>query len=148
MRLLIRKEPTGPDTLVGERIPHIRWQDSTRRLPRHDRNTICADLLDYIYRDWYHVGKPRPFDDRLFHYMEVRPRYQRKFGEIARAQPTDQFVIFLGKPPKLRSDAVSHILELLEWRYSLAETVLFHRTKLAAAAMLDRALYELWGMFL
>jgi len=35
-------------------------------------NTICADILDYLYRDWYHIGKPRPFDDRLLQYMEVR----------------------------------------------------------------------------
>ena len=28
-------------------------------------NTICADLLDYLHRDWYHVGKERHFDERL-----------------------------------------------------------------------------------
>jgi len=30
------------------------------------------------------------------------------------------------------------------WVHALAETALFHRTKLSAAAMLDRALFELW----
>lgn len=34
-------------------------------------NTICADLLDYLHRDWYHIGKPRFFDRRLFEYMEI-----------------------------------------------------------------------------
>ncbi len=106
-------------------------------------NTICADLLDYIHRDWYHVGKPRPFEDRLLQYMEIR-----KDPEVRGApgpDSTDKFVISLGRRPKIRTDAISNILDLLEWRYSLAETVLFHRTKLAAVAMLDRALYELWG---
>ena len=77
--------------------------------------------------------------------MELRAKASPGFAEGGRPHASDQFVISLGKRPKVRSDAVSHILELLEWRYSLAETVLFHRSKLAAAAMLDRALYELWG---
>ena len=106
-------------------------------------NTICADLLDYIHRDWYHVGKPRPFEDRLLQYMEIRRGAEGRGTTVP--FHTDKFVISLGKRPKIRTDAVSNILDLLEWRYSLAETVLFHRTKLAAVAMLDRALYELWG---
>ena len=37
-------------------------------------NTICADFLDYLHRDWYHLGKPLYFDERLYQYMEVRQR--------------------------------------------------------------------------
>jgi HD superfamily phosphohydrolase len=109
-------------------------------------NTICADLLDYIYRDWYHVGKPRIPDDRIFQYMEIR-RWDAD-GQPRLLTPTqhvnDRFVIALGQKTKIRTDGVSAILGLLEWRYDLAEMVLFHRTKLAASAMLDRALFELW----
>lgn len=108
-------------------------------------NTICADILDYIHRDWYHVGKPRPFDERILQYMEVRTEAGNFNGGQPLPNRTDRFVISLGRRPKIRTDAVSAILELLEWRYQLAESVLFHRTKLAAAAMLDRALFELWG---
>ena len=110
-------------------------------------NTICADLLDYLYRDWYHIGKPNFFDDRIFQYMEIR---RLPGGETSKELPKgapsadDRFVISLGQSPKIRTDGVSAILSLLEWRYQLAETALFHRTKLAAAAMLDRALFELW----
>jgi HD superfamily phosphohydrolase len=146
VRLLIRK-PAKDSDIYSEIESYIMASDKFRLSSCRDMigNTICADILDYIYRDWYHVGKPRPFDDRLLQYMELRrartanPRFRTDI------EADDQFVIFLGKPPKIRSDAVSHILELLEWRYSLAEIVLFHRTKLAAAAMLDRAFYELWG---
>src|SRR4051794_17639798 len=37
-------------------------------------NTICADLLDYLHRDWLHLGKPKHFDDRLLEYLEIRSR--------------------------------------------------------------------------
>lgn len=117
-------------------------------------NTICADILDYIYRDWYHVGKPRAFDERLLQYMEIRnpERVKQQANGTSHSvtkhdepKAADEFVISLGTQERVRSDAVSAILALLEDRYDLAETVLFHRTKLAAAAMLDRALFEIWG---
>jgi len=97
-------------------------------------NTICADLLDYLHRDWYHIGKPQHFDRRIFQYMQIRYDTNNK--------PT--FVISLGTPPKVRTDAVSEIIKLLESRYSLSESVIFHRTKCSAAAMLERAMQEIW----
>jgi HD superfamily phosphohydrolase len=144
VRLLIRKPPKGKDEYEAAQ-QLVAKSNSIRLQICRDMigNTICADLLDYIHRDWYHVGKPRPFDDRLLQYMEIR-----RGGDgrgLAQPSAADNFVISLGRRPKIRTDAISHILDLLEWRYSLAETVLFHRTKLAASAMLDRALFELWG---
>jgi len=59
------------------------------------------------------------------------------------AEGKSQFVISLGGRPRLKTDAVSAVLDLLESRYQLAEAVLFHRTKCAAAAMLERAIQEL-----
>ncbi len=108
-------------------------------------NTICADLLDYIYRDWYHIGKPREPDDRIFQYMEIRrstDTLETSNGALPHAE--DRFVIALGQKTRIRTDGVSAILGLLEWRYELAEAVLLHRTKVSAAAMLDRALFEFW----
>lgn len=104
-------------------------------------NTICADLLDYLHRDWHHVGKTRHFEDRVFHYMEVRNDPADRSPAIgAPVDPRDRFVINLGRYPRLRTDAVSLILELLESRYNLAEAVLFHRSKLKLTAMLERCL--------
>ena len=134
VRLLIRKPPPqGQDehsraTDVLSQCSSIRLQICRDMIG----NTICADLLDYIHRDWYHVGKARPFDERLLQYMEVRNGVSTHTEWSPK--PTDRFVISLGSRPKLRTDAVSNILDLLEWRYSLAETVLFHRTKLAATS--------------
>ena len=96
-------------------------------------NTICADLLDYLHRDWYHIGKPKYFEKRLFQYMEIRED----------ADGRQKFVISLGKKPRIKTDAVSAILDLLESRYQLAESVLFHRSKCSAAAMLERSIQEL-----
>lgn len=105
-------------------------------------NTICADFLDYIFRDWYHVGKPMTEDRRLYQYMEVRAPHQSYTDKA-----TQQFVINVGPDQKLRHDALTCIFELLEGRYKLAETVLFHRTKPAMTALLDRCFLELRHLY-
>lgn len=99
-------------------------------------NTICADLLDYLYRDWYHIGKPKFFDRRLFEYMQIRCDARNNIP---------QFVLSYGERKRPKRDVVSSILELLEARYNLGETVLFHPTKCAAAAMLERGINELYA---
>jgi HD superfamily phosphohydrolase len=99
-------------------------------------NTICADLLDYLHRDWLHLGKRREFDTRLLSYMEIRTRPTAE-------RNVSQLVINLRGGAKLRTDAVTAILDLLESRYQLAEIALFHRTKVCAAAMLERVIGEL-----
>ena len=100
-------------------------------------NTICADLLDYLYRDWFHVGKPIYVDYRLFQYFEIRFNIHTS---------KSSFCVALGSRPKIRTDAVSSILDLLELRYRLSESVLYHRTKCSAAACLERGLVELFGL--
>lgn len=148
VRFLIRKPPSGKDT-YEEMQQHFAKSEEIRQQVCSNMigNTICADLLDYIYRDWYHGGKPRSPDDRIFQYMEVRRPKRNGTSRPTEPKPhaDDRFVISLGGKTKIRTDGVSAILGLLEWRYELAETVLFHRTKLAAGAMLDRALFELWS---
>ena len=98
-------------------------------------NTICSDLIDYLHRDWLHIGKPRVFDPRLLDYMQILTRTR-----LGRRE--DRLVIHLGKRRRPRPDAVTAILDLLESRYQLSEIALYHRVKLAAAAMLERAIAE------
>jgi HD superfamily phosphohydrolase len=102
-------------------------------------NTICADFLDYLHRDWHHLGKPLFDDRRLYDYMEVR---EADLGQGVRRE----FIINVGDPKKVRHDALTSILDLLEARYRLAETVLFHRTKLALIGLLDRCLLEIFEL--
>jgi HD superfamily phosphohydrolase len=97
-------------------------------------NTICADLIDYLHRDWMHIGKPRYFDPRLLDYMGILTRTQE--------EREDRLVIRLGSRDRPRPDAITAILDLLESRYQLSEIVLFHRAKLAATGMLERAIAE------
>jgi hypothetical protein len=101
-------------------------------------NTICADLLDYLHRDWLHLGKPRYFDNRLLEYMEIRNR-DHEGGEND-SKPT--LLINLRGEDRPRPDAATAIMDLLESRYQLSEIALFHRTKVAAAGMLERIFAE------
>jgi len=104
-------------------------------------NTICADFLDYIHRDWFHLGKPLYYDMRLYQYMEVR----RPIADQGGAEP--EFFINVRSSNKIRHDALTDILELLNARYKLAETVLFHRTKLALTGLLDRCILEISDLY-
>jgi hypothetical protein len=97
-------------------------------------NTICADLLDYLHRDLHHLGKHKQFDTRLVSYMEVRREA---------TSGNSKLVIYLRDSDRVRHDAVSGMLDLLESRYQLFEAALYHRTKLAAAATLERAVGEI-----
>lgn len=148
VRLLIRKPPTSSLDDFAKKQRALEESAEIRLVVCMNMigNTICADLLDYLYRDWYHIGKPRSFEDRIFQYMEIRrPGQGREHQGEPDSRAEDRFVLSLGEDTKVRTDGVTGILGLLEWRYELAENVLFHRTKLAAAAMLDRALHELWS---
>jgi HD superfamily phosphohydrolase len=98
-------------------------------------NTICADLLDYLQRDFLHLGKPLLFDPRLLEYIEVRTR-------TVGGERQDRLAINLRGTPRPRPDAVTAILSLLESRYQLAEIALFHRVKNAASGMFERAIAE------
>ncbi len=98
-------------------------------------NTICADLIDYLYRDFLHLGKPHIFDPRLLDYMEILTR-DRGHGR------EDRVAINLKNGPRPRPDAITAILALLESRYQLSEVALFHRVKLRASGMLERAIAE------
>ena len=58
-----------------------------------------------------------------------------------------KFEINVGSGEKIRHDALTSILQLLEARYELAETVLFHRAKLSITAPLDRCLLEIGHLY-
>jgi HD superfamily phosphohydrolase len=103
-------------------------------------NTICADLLDYLHRDWHHIGKERTFDTRLLEYLEIRTKAMEDRQDA-------RLVINLRSGNRIRTDAVTAILDLLESRYQLAEIALFHKTKVCAAAMLERAIAELTDLY-
>lgn len=87
-------------------------------------STIDADLLDYLRRDAYFTGLAQRYDDRVFQQFVVDE------GQLA---------IQLAKHGMERSDARSETQQLLRLRYFLTERVYFHHTKVAAGAMISKA---------
>ena len=87
-------------------------------------STIDADLLDYLRRDSYFAGLAQDYDDRIFHHFLVE-------GE--------QLAINMTKHGMERPDARSETVQLLRMRYFLTERVYYHHTKVAAGAMVSKA---------
>jgi cation diffusion facilitator family transporter len=89
------------------------------------RGTAGADLLDYLARDAYFCGFRHRWDDRIFRYYTTTDA-----GGLA---------ISVHKRGLIRQDAVSEVLHLLWLRYWLCERVYYHHAKVAAGAMVSRA---------
>jgi len=87
-------------------------------------STIDADLLDYLSRDSYFAGLAQSYDERVFHQFVVDD------GQLA---------INLTKHGMERHDARSETEQLLRMRYFLTERVYYHHTKVAAGAMISKA---------
>jgi HD superfamily phosphohydrolase len=87
-------------------------------------STIDADLLDYLRRDSYFAGLAQRYDDRVFRYFTVAD---------------DRLALTVHKHGMDRPDARSEIIQLLRMRYFLTERVYYHHTKVAAGAMISKA---------
>jgi len=88
--------------------------------------TIAADILDYLARDAYFSGLK----------LQVDPRVESYF-KIERA--TGNLYIDLAKRELLREDILSEIVRMLEARYYFSERVYYHHAKVAAGALVARA---------
>lgn len=98
-------------------------------------NTICADLLDYLRRDHLYTGLPLALGRRYEAGFYVFPEGDPHFGQ--------HMVLRIHRHGEERPDAVSEILKHLRYRYELSERALVHHAKLAADAMVGKAL-EMW----
>lgn len=87
-------------------------------------STIDADLLDYLRRDSLFAGLEQNYDDRVFRYFTIA-------GE--------HLALRMSKHGMERPDARSEIVQLLRMRYFLTERVYYHHTKVAAGAMISKA---------
>ena len=89
-------------------------------------DTICSDILDYLQRDAYFTGLKLGVDQRVANYFRVDRR-------------TGNLYIDLAKRDLLREDILSEIVRLLEARYYFSERVYYHHAKVAAGALVARA---------
>lgn len=119
-------------------------------------NTLCADLLDYLDRDMYFCGLRERSGDRVVKYVAIA-RVHRKTKEAEEFLPSDESGIGKGRVVLLtyrferehlaggnlkvvsKPEILSEAIDLLRRRFILAEKVYFHRTKLAASALLISA---------
>jgi HD superfamily phosphohydrolase len=94
-------------------------------------NTISADYLDYLRRDPRNLGLDVLRDDRVVSRFWV--------GRDRQATPQLRMALSLvdrrGKP---RLDTCTGVVELVRQRYRFAEIVYYHKTKVAASAMLAK----------
>src|SRR5436189_3518237 len=85
---------------------------------------ISADLLDYLRRDTYFCGLSQYYDPRIFESFII---------------DNNRLAMNLEKHGMLRHDALSELVNLLRIRYTLAERVYFHHTKISSGAMISKA---------
>ena len=92
-------------------------------------NTICADLLDYLKRDFYFCGIEKTYDKRFLKYAVVCKHPVGKKDEIVFGYRVTN------RRGEVKSSVLSALFDLLELRYSLAELVHTHKTKNAFSVM-------------
>jgi HD superfamily phosphohydrolase len=123
-------------------------------------NTLCADLLDYLERDMLYAGMKERSGDRVMRYVAVvtvRPitndkppfvRYQATDSSVEGSKGRLALLTYRfesehrpGGNPRMvtKTEILSEAIDLLRRRFALAEKVYFHRTKVAASAMLISA---------
>lgn len=122
-------------------------------------NTLCADLLDYSVRDMYYCGLTERWGDRFLKYLAVLPLVRVKSeSEEFEVKPVEKGgkgrLVLLSyryerdrndpksTRPVPKHDVISEAIDLLRKRYSLSQKVYFHRTKIAASAMVISAVNE------
>ena len=94
-------------------------------------DTICSDIVDYLLRDAYFTGLSLTIDQRLVSYFKVD-------------RATGHLFIDVAKQDLLREDIVSELVRLLEARYYFSERVYYHHAKVAAGALVSRAVGDLF----
>ena len=92
--------------------------------------TIAADILDYLARDAYFTGLRIQVDERVHSYFKID-------------RATGNLYIDLAKHDLLREDILSEVVRMLEARYFFSERVYYHHAKVAAGALVARAIDEL-----
>jgi HD superfamily phosphohydrolase len=95
------------------------------------KDTVCADLLDYLARDYRFLGISRVYDERIYRYFSV-----------AEHKGKPHLVVQLTENGRRADDSLTEMENLLRIRYTLAERVFYHETKLGIDALLDKALYH------
>ena len=92
-------------------------------------NTICADYLDYLRRDPTNVGLDVLRDNRVAarFFVGQDPNHLLRMA-----------LALVDKRGKPRLDTCTGVVELVRQRFRFAEIIYYHKTKVAASAMLAK----------
>ncbi|HYG58616.1 MAG TPA: HD domain-containing protein [Symbiobacteriaceae bacterium] len=124
----------GPETELGRTLHELGVVEPVRAILTGSppapwmghvvSSTVDADLLDYLRRDSFFAGLRQDYDDRIFSYFILE---------------NGQLLINMVKHGLDRPDARTEILHLLRMRYMLTERIYLHHAKIAAGAMISKA---------
>ncbi len=98
-------------------------------------NTICADLIDYLNRDYLMSGLPASLGHRFLDGFYVAP---------SDVWCRERLVMRIERGGRERSDIVTELFKYLRYRYEETERILVHHAKLSADAMIGKLL-EMWS---
>lgn len=116
--------------LVEDVLAILEASDRATQVPPYWRQivggTLASDILDYLARDAYFTGLRLAIDPRVTGYLKVDRATQNLYVDLA-------------KHDLLREDILSEVVRLLEARYHFSERVYYHHAKVAAGALVARA---------
>lgn len=109
----------APNAVPGLPTVPVSWREMIS-------GTVDADTLDYLLRDAHYTGLHLQYDPRVFNVFRLDRASQRVFVNLARKG-------------YLREALLSEIVRCLEARFYFSERVYFHHAKVAAGALIAKA---------
>jgi HD superfamily phosphohydrolase len=93
-------------------------------------DTVSADLLDYVRRDFYFCGIRKDYDDRFLRYSCVAEDERRELRFAFR---------IVNKRNEIKPSVLNALLDLMELRYAIADAIHMHPAKNCSSAMIIEA---------
>ncbi len=146
---------TSVNLLAGRPAAHSSWSEAQviAGLPVHTfvetlvTATVSTDLLDFSLRDTLGAGTPWNFDGELLSFVTLFaiPPTATEAELLARADvrqsdPLFRFGVNAVVDGHVEHRAVTSLVDLLRVRYDVLERIVYSSGKVAADAMLDRAI--------
>ncbi len=117
-------------SVVDDVLAILEASDRAHAIPAYWRQivggTLASDILDYLARDAYFTGLRLAVDPRVTGYLKIDRASQNLYVDLV-------------KHDLLREDILSEVVRLLEARYHFSERVYYHHAKVAAGALIARA---------
>lgn len=110
------------------------------------KNTVCADLLDYLRRDAYYCNLKLDYGDRFLNFLylaSVNYSTNDEKGNEKRETSTRLAIrVWKEKEKTHRRDIIDELINLLNCRFFLGSAVYYHHAKLITSAMIARAIKQ------